>query len=125
MNFENLSTTGNLNQRQCKLTTSISAVQFDHVIMDKDAKGKGKGKTYTFRVKSGKCSAEEQDVKESTHQPRAFVAFGKFYFSLLDKMKLFLSSLARTCFFKPRAFFCFRFFHRSNRKKLPRGNFCA
>ena len=61
-----------------------SLFQDDHVIMDKDAKGKGKGKIHTLRVKGRKCSAEEQDVKESTDQPRAgFCRFrqGLFFFA--------------------------------------------
>ena len=40
-------------------------LRYDQVIMGKDAKGKGKGKSHAKRVKDGKCSAEEQDVKES------------------------------------------------------------
>ena len=77
--------------------------------MDKDAKGKGKGKTHTLRVKGGKYSAEEQDVKESMDQPRAFVAFGKVIFSLLDKMELFLSSFDLFRFLKPKVFSAFDF----------------
>ena len=61
-------------------STKCSSIQDDHVILGKDAKGKGKGKTRAKRVKGGKCSAEEQDVKESTDKPRAFVAFGKVFF---------------------------------------------
>ena len=41
-----------------------SSIQDNHVILGKDAKGKGKGKTRAKRVKGGKCSAEEQVVKE-------------------------------------------------------------
>ena len=60
--------------------TKGSSIQNDHVILGKDAKGKHKGKTRAKRVKGGKCSTEEQDVKESTDKPRAFVAFGKVFF---------------------------------------------
>ena len=40
--------------------------------MGKDAKGKGKGKgkTRAKKVKGGKCTAEKQDVKESTDSLR-------------------------------------------------------
>ena len=77
--------------------------------MGKDAKGKSKGKTHAKRVKGGKCSAEEQDVKESTDKPRAFVAFGKvFFLCLTNDQSYFLKFLLwagcfrflypRTCF---------------------------
>ena len=42
---------------------SLIAVQDDHVILGRDAKGKGKGKTRTKRVKGRKCSAEEPTDK--------------------------------------------------------------
>ena len=42
------------------------SLRYDQVIMGKDAKGKDKGKSHAKRIKGGKCSAEEQDVKEST-----------------------------------------------------------
>ena len=104
---------------------SLRAVQDDHVILGKDAKGKGKGKdkTRAKTVKGGKCSAEEQDVKESTDKPRIFVAFGKVSFLWLTKWSFFFFGPFFR-FLYPRTFFCFRFFHRSNRKELPRGNFC-
>jgi len=40
--------------------------------MGKDAKGKGKGKgkTRAKKIKGGKCTAEKQDVKESTDSSR-------------------------------------------------------
>ena len=41
---------------------------------------KGKSKSCAKRVKGGNCLAEEQDVKELTDKPRAFVAFGKVFF---------------------------------------------
>ena len=41
-----------------------------HGNMGKDAKGKGKGKTRAKKVKGGKCTAEKQDVKESTDSLR-------------------------------------------------------
>ena len=94
--------------------------------MGKDSKGKGKGKTCAKRVKGGKCSAEEQDLKESMDKPRAFVAFSKVFSSLIDKMEIFLSSLGGFFHFLYQGLFsAFQFFfRRSNPKEIPCGNFC-
>ena len=56
-------------------------------MLGKDAKDKSKGKTRATSVKGGKSSAEEEDVKESTDKPRAFVAFdsARFFFLCLTK----------------------------------------
>ena len=55
-----------------------SSIQDDHIMLGKVAKGKSK--SCAKRVKGGNCLAEEQDVKELTDKPRAFVAFGKVFF---------------------------------------------
>ena len=90
-------------------------------------KVKAKAKPFAKRVNCGKCSSEEQDVKELTDKPRAFVAFGKFFFFFTwqnGAFSVFFGPLFR--FLYPRTFFCFWFFHRSLCKELPRTcrNFC-
>ena len=104
--------------------------------MGKDAKGiKGKGKTRAKSVKGAKCSAmfssflkylleRFSNAADLQQMPSLSKAFGQTKILCRFRQGSLLSSLGRFfSFCLPTDFFLHLMF-RSNRKEIPRGNFC-
>ena len=102
-----------------------SSIQVDHVIMAKDAKGKGKGKIRAKRVfkRSGSSADAQLVVSVWPNQESLSLSARLFIFAWQNGAFSFFFGPVSFVFFTQRLFFCFWFFHRRNRKELPRGNF--
>ena len=75
-----------------------SSIQDDHVIMGKDAKGKDEGKTRTKRVFAHSGSSADAELVEGVWPNQEHLLLLARFFSYLDKMELFLSSLGHFFF---------------------------
>ena len=76
-----------------------SSIQDNHVIIGKDAKGKDKGKTRTKRVFEHSGSSADAELVEGVWPNQEHLLLLARFFSLLDKMELFLSSLGHFLLF--------------------------